>query len=170
MNATAQPFSQLRRLKGHVTRMAIATLLPCLSKLELLDLNLDLDAPITNTVDLLSSLAGCSNLRDLEIYYRNSCSTRGCDCLERIELHTSTNPYAIEAPGVTDAHIEMLATLLPHLPELKLGMDADLSTQSLLSFSVYCPELREIDSEGVSIYPSMATRTTSSSPISAPST
>ena len=70
--------------------------------------------------------------------------TRGCNCLERIELHTSTSLYAIEAPGVTDAHIEMLATLLPHLRELKLGMDVDLSTQSLLSFSVYCPELREI--------------------------
>ena len=116
----------------------------------------DLDAPITNTVGVLSSLAGYCNLRDLEIYYRNSCAkptcvraeepmdlTRGYNCLKRIELHTSTSPYAIEAPGVTDAYIEMLATLLPHLRELKLGMDTDLSTQSLLSFSVYCPELRE---------------------------
>ena len=72
MKATEQPFSQMRRLKCHATRMAMATLLPCLSRFEVLDLNLDLNAPITNAIGLLSSLAGCSNLRDLEIYYRNS--------------------------------------------------------------------------------------------------
>ena len=72
IKATEQPFSQMRRLKCHAIRMAMATLLPCLSKFEVLDLNLDLNAPITNPIGLLSSLAGCSNLRDLEIYYRNS--------------------------------------------------------------------------------------------------
>lgn len=67
IKATEQPFSQIRRLKCHATRMAMATILPGLSKFEVLDLNQDL-----NAIGLLSSLAGCSNLRDLGIYYRNS--------------------------------------------------------------------------------------------------
>ena len=164
LKATPHPFCGLQSLKCSATNSSARMLLPCLSTLQCLDLTLEAPssasywgANIDRSFEL-SSIAQCTRLQDLKIDHtcHNTSITMEelldlagrCSRLQRLILCASSESFSINSADIHDASMEILASLLPNIRELKLQIKSDLSTQSLLSLTKHCPSLKILELGG----------------------
>ena len=163
MKTTTRPFCQLRNLDCHATDTAMVSLLPHLPDLKILRLDIKLPrSRYGNDLDILPSIAHCTNLRALKLSISSACNevriplrdildfTSTCNQVEQLEISAGLS-WLIEIPGFTNSHFEVLVSQLPNLRklELRLGLRNLISTQSLLSLGAHCHCLEELYLGGI---------------------
>lgn len=142
------PFPQIAELVLIVSSKAISRLVILVVNVTQLTLTVK-----DSTVDVLQHVSSLTNLRGLIVYYYQFSSIpaesmRALGALSKLSiLHLGPFPYentriSVLQSTFSDNDCETLASQLPHLHNLRLRMQCNISTKAVESFLRHCPNFR----------------------------
>ena len=141
---TARPFCQLEYLLCLAESTAIVRLVKSAQNLRFLDLALS-----DSSSGILPALAHCTNLEKLSLIYGRDTYwvpeeivffTRHCSKIQHLQLRPYTN--IARGPGIKDVHLKQIASNLPGLQYLWLGIHSQLTALGLFAMALHCTELK----------------------------
>lgn len=141
---TSRPFAQL---KGLYCKADLDEISPSWHHVHSLE---SLTITATGKRGTMASISNCHNLRKLVIYANRVSRVygeelvalaQGCCQLQRLQIEADC--IDTEAIDLTDAHMEIMASALHDLRLLYLLVNCQLSSKSLISLGLHCPDLEK---------------------------